>query len=179
MKSKLPLVSIIIPAYNGARYLKTSVQSVLAQDYPNIELLVFDDGSTDDTVDILKNYGNIFYWESHENMGQSATLNKGWGMAKGEFLSYLSVDDLLESNAVSASVEYLLAHPEIVMTYCDYALIDEAGRLIRDIKVPEFNYSDLLSKIIVQPGPGIFFRREDFQKIGGWDSSLRQMPDLD
>jgi len=174
-----PLVSIVIPAYNGSKYLKASVESVLAQDYPNIELLVLDDGSTDNTVEILKSYGQSFYWETHENMGQAATLNKGWEMAKGEILSYLSVDDLLEQNAVSDSIKYLLAHPDIMMTYGDYALIDENGCLIRNVRAPEFDYKDLLSKVIVQPGPGIFFRREGFHKIGGWDATLRQIPDYD
>jgi glycosyltransferase involved in cell wall biosynthesis len=174
-----PLVSIVIPVYNGARYLKYSVQSILEQDYPNIELLVLDDGSTDNTVDILKNYGSSVFWETHENMGQAATLNKGWEMAEGEILSYLSVDDLLEPNAVSASIEYLLANPDIIMTYGDYALIDDNNNLIRNVVAPEFNYSDLLAKVIIQPGPGIFFRREGFLKIGGWDTALRQMPDLD
>lgn len=179
MKKEQPLVSIIIPAYNGGRYLKASVQSVFDQDYQNIELMVFDDGSTDNTIDILKSYGNNFYWESHKNVGQSATLNKGWEMAKGEILSYLSVDDLLEPNAVSVSVEYLLEHPGIMMTYGDYDLIDEKGRLIKNIKAPEFDYKALLSKVIVQPGPGVFFRQEGFRKTGGWDGSLRQMPDYD
>lgn len=174
-----PLVSIVIPTYNGARYLRSSVQSVLEQDYPNIELLVLDDGSTDGTVELLKSYGSRFFWESHKNRGQASTLNKGWGMAKGEVLSYLSVDDLLEPNAVSASIEYLLEHPDVIMTYGDYALIDGNNNLIRNIVTPEFSYSDLLSKIIMQPGPGVFFRRDGYLKIGGWDTALRQMPDLD
>ena len=178
-KNKLPIVSIVIPAYNGATYIKKTIQSVLDQTYTNIELLVLDDGSTDETVEILETFGDSFYWSSHKNIGQSATLNKGWGMAKGEMLSYLSVDDLLEPDAVSKSVKYLLDHPETIMTYGNYTLIDANGCFIKKFNAPEFNYKDLLSKVIVQPGPGVFFRRDAFQQIGGWDTSFHQMPDYD
>ncbi|RME60123.1 glycosyltransferase, partial [Candidatus Parcubacteria bacterium] len=84
------LVSIVIPAYNAGDFLHEAIDSVLNQTYPNIELIVLDDGSTDHTRDILSSYPKgSFYWESHPNMGQAATLNKGWAMAKGEVLGYL------------------------------------------------------------------------------------------
>ncbi len=179
MSESLPLVSIVIPAYNGESFLEESVRSVLEQDYPNIELLVFDDGSSDGTAELLKSYGDRFYWESHENIGQSATLNKGWRMATGEILSYLSVDDILEPEAVRESVKALEENPDVIMTYGDYSLIDENGQVLRQVKAPDFNYKEMLSKIIVQPGPGVFFRKKGFEDIGGWDTSLRQVPDFE
>ena len=76
MSNFRPCVSIVIPCYNGADYLKESIQSILSQTYENIEIIVIDDGSTDDSVYILKEYQERVYWESQKNMGQSAALNK-------------------------------------------------------------------------------------------------------
>ncbi|MCU7842300.1 MAG: glycosyltransferase [Candidatus Thiodiazotropha sp. (ex Monitilora ramsayi)] len=174
-----PLVSIIIPAFNGARYLRASIESILHQDYPKIELIVLDDGSTDETHRILEHFGDQFFWESHQNMGQSATLNKGWQSAKGEILAYLSVDDILNPTAVTQAVLTLQAHPETPVVYGNYDLIDQDGESIRRVRAPGFSYQRLIAEIEVQPGPGAFFRREVFEQTGGWDPSLRQTPDFD
>ena len=178
MKKPLPLVSIVLPAYNHGKYLHEAIQSVLLQTYPYVELLVFDDGSTDDTPDILASYGKQFYWESHKNIGQSATLNKGWQMSKGEIVSYLSADDCLEPTAVEMAVDSL-QNTNAVLVYGDYYLTDADSNVIDEVYAPEFNYSDMVSNIVVQPGPGVFFYKNAFEKIGGWNESLRQIPDYD
>jgi len=175
----LPLVSIVIPVYNCARYLKAAVDSVLNQDYPNIELIVLDDGSTDETRSILKSLGNRFHWESHANMGQSATLNKGWDMAKGELLGYLSADDTLLPNAVSTSVTILAQHPEAVLSYCDYYLMDDSSKVTKRFSTPDYDYTAMVSHTLCPPGPGVIFRRQAFLKAGHWDTRLRQVPDYD
>ena len=174
-----PLVSIVIPTFNGANYLREAIDSVLAQDYRHIELIVLDDGSTDDTPRILKEYKDKFYWETQPNMGQAGTLNKGWQMAHGEVLAYLSADDSLFPSAVSRSVGCLLEDTKRVLTYCDYHLMDEKSKVIRRVHAPEANYQDMVVKIVCPPGPGAFFRRAGFEKAGLWDSSLRQVPDYD
>jgi len=178
MNKTLPLVTIVLPAYNHSKYLNEAIQSILSQTYPNIELLVFDDGSTDNTLDILASYGKQFYWESHKNIGQSATLNKGWRMAKGKIISYLSADDVLESNAVEIAVDYL-KKTKALLVYGDYQLINEHSKVFGKVNAPEFNYLDMISNIIVQPGPGVFFYKSAFVKTGGWNESLRQIPDYD
>jgi glycosyltransferase involved in cell wall biosynthesis len=179
MSDELPLVSIIIPAYNHADYLVEAIDSVLAQDYPNVELLVLDDGSTDNTREVLEGYAGRFYWETHKNMGEAATLNKGWRMSKGEILGRLSADDLLSQDAVSASVECLRKNPDAVLVYCDFDLIDECSRVIRKIQAPEFSYRDMVAKLITAPGPGAFFPRSAFEKAGPWDESLTRIPDAE
>jgi glycosyltransferase involved in cell wall biosynthesis len=180
MSEELPLVSIVVPAYNHADYLAEAIESILAQDYPNIELLVLDDGSTDNTREVLERYAGQFYWEtSKSNMGQAATLNKGWRMSKGEVLGRLSADDLLYPDAVSASVECLRKSPDAVLVYCDFDLIDEHSRVIRRIQAPEFSYRDMVAKQITAPGPGAFFPRSAFEKAGPWDESLARMPDYE
>lgn len=175
----IPLVSLVIPAYNHASYLAEAVRSVLAQDYPRLELIVIDDGSTDNTVDILKELGEGFYWESQNNSGQSRTLTRGWAMAKGNVLAYLSADDVLAPGAVSASVAALIANPEIVATYCDFNLIDPQSRLVRKIELPEFSYTKMLENVSCPVGPGAFFRRSAYLQCGPWNPKYRQMPDYD
>lgn len=173
------LVTIVIPAYNHGRYLNQAIDSVLNQDYPNIELIVLDDGSTDNTRAVLESYGNRFYWESQKNMGQANTLNKGWGMAKGEILAYLSADDVLSPQATRTSVRCLLDNPDSVLCYGDFRLIDSESRVIRTVVAPEYNYREMVTRFICPPGPGAYFWRDAFVKTGGWDPSFRQYPDYD
>jgi glycosyltransferase involved in cell wall biosynthesis len=174
-----PLVSIVVPAYNHADYLKECIESILAQDYPRVELIVLNDGSTDMTPAILLAYGDRFRWENQANMGQSATLNKGWAMASGDILAYLSADDSLRPEAVSEAVAVLAANPGIAVTYSDFDLIDEHSRPVRRVATRDFDARDLVLDLVCQPGPGAFFRREAFLRAGPWNPELRQNPDLD
>jgi glycosyltransferase involved in cell wall biosynthesis len=172
-------VSIVIPAYNHARFLARAVDSVLAQTYPDLELIVLDDGSTDDTRAVLKSYGARLRWESQSNMGQAATLNKGWSMAAGVLLGYLSADDALLPDAVRQAVECLERHRDAVMVYPDFYQVDEEENRLRAVRTPEFSYADMLCKGICAPGPGALFRRSAFARAGGWDPALRRIPDFE
>ncbi len=175
----LPLVSIVIPSYNHSDYLAEAIDSVLAQDYPNVELIVLDDGSTDGSVEVLKCYDDAFHWETHSNIGQARTLNKGWKMARGDILSYLSADDVLEPGAVQTAVLALQAAPDAVAAYCDFRLIDPASNTIRCIKTPDFSYAEMLAEVSCPVGPGAFFWRSVYQQAGPWNPAYRQMPDYD
>ena len=175
----LPWVSIVIPAYNHATYLDQAVQSILKQDYNNVELIVLDDGSTDNTLEVLSKYEDLFFWESQQNMGQANTLNKGWRMAKGEILGFISADDALLPGAVSKAVDCLKSNPDAVLSYSDFNLIDADSRVIRRVRTPEFSYDNMVVKITCPPGPGAFFRRSAFEVVGLWDNSLKIMLDYD
>lgn len=163
----LPLVSVVIPAHNHARYLDEAIESILGQDYPNVELIVLDDGSTDGTREVLERYNGRFYWETQENMGQSATLNKGWRISRGDVLAYLSSDDALLPHAISTSVEHLMANPDVVLTYCDFNQIDPRSKFIRKVNTLEMSYREMVAKFFCPPGPGAFFLRSAFETIGG------------
>lgn len=174
-----PLVSIVVPAYNHTHFLAECIDSVLSQTYPSIELIVIDDGSTDGTSEMLAGYGKAFHWESQANAGQSATLNRGWTMSRGELLGYLSADDVLHPDAIAQAVAAFEAEPAIVATYPDFTLIDQHSNIVRSVAAPEFSRQGLVLDLICQPGPGALFRRAAWQRSGSWNPALRQNPDLD
>ena len=121
----LPLVSIITPVYNGAAFIEELILSVQRQDYPNIEHIIIDDGSQDDgaTIAILKRYPHLRWW-SRENKGQYASMNEGLEAAKGEFVCFISADDLLAPGAVKIAIKHLMQHPELDGLYGRALIID-------------------------------------------------------
>lgn len=175
----VPLVSVVVPAYNHAGYLAQAIDSVLAQDHPAVELIVIDDGSTDHTPEVLAGYAARATVMRQENRGQAATLNRGWSMARGELLGYLSADDVLDRRAVSAAVAALARHPEAVLAYPDFRLVDPRTATVRTVRAPEFSYTRMLIDLECPPGPGALFRRSAFEAAGGWNPEFRQMPDFD
>lgn len=125
----LPLVSIITPVYNGAAYIEELIQSVLAQNYPNLEHIIIDDGSKDDgaTVSILKKYPHLHWW-TRPNQGQYFTMNEGLRAAKGDYVCFICADDLLNKNAVSLAMNWMQQHPEYDGVYGLTAYISEDGK---------------------------------------------------
>jgi hypothetical protein len=100
-------------------------------------------------------------------------------MAKGEILAYLSADDLLLPRAVTRSVECLLSHPEAVLSYCDFDLIDPESRVVRRVTAPDYSYMEMVTKFICAPSAGAFFWRAPFLKTGGWNTKIHRFPDYD
>lgn len=176
---KLPLVSIVTPAYNQAEYLAETIESVLAQDYPNIEYIILNDGSADGTEDVLKCYSGRLKWETQKNIGQAATLNKGWGIANGKYVGYLSSDDLLYPTAISELVMALERSPGVGVSYCDFDIINNRGVCVKKLVTEEYSKERLAVDLICQPGVGALFRRDFLSLAGGWSTSLRQVPDFD
>jgi len=174
-----PLVSIITPTYNQADYLAETIRSVLAQDYPNIEYLVLDDGSTDETPAVLRQFDGQVQWERHANMGQSNTLNKGWQRARGKYLGYLSSDDRLLPHAISTLVKAIESRPDVPVVYCDFNLIDKNGQFVKSLVTPDFDRRQLVEELNCQPGVGALFRRTVFEQTGGWNPELRKIPDFE
>lgn len=174
-----PLVSIVIPAFNHGFYLHESIQSVLEQDYKNLELIVINDGSTDNTKEILDSFGEKIISISQTNQGQSLSLKLGWSIANGNILGYLSADDILAFDAVSKSVEALSSNQNIVATFCDFSLIDPNSKFIRSVKLTKFSYEKMLGDVSCPIGPGAFFRRSAYNRCGPWNPRYKQMPDYD
>lgn len=190
--SDLPLVSIVTPSFNQARYIEATIQSVLAQDYPRIEYLIVDGGSTDGTVEIIKKYAlesgsvlpenqkhGIAWWVSEPDMGQTDAINKGFGRAQGQILAWLNSDDTYEPGAVSATVKYLMDHPNVGMAYSDCNFIDEEGRVIGKFGSAQTDYRLLRRGYVHIPQQTMFFRAELWKQVGPLDPSFYFAMDYD
>lgn len=177
--STFPSVSIVIPAYNAARYIEEAVLSVLAQDHPNLELIAVDDGSTDGTADILGTFGDRLTLHRQTNAGQSAALRVGWSMARGELVGYLSADDRLRPEATRRCALALMSRPDRVLVYPDFNLINENSVRMATVRAPDYSRRALYADLYCLPGPGALFRRAAYEAAGPWNPQFRQIPDLD
>lgn len=175
----LPLVSIITPAYNRAGYLSETIDSILGQDYPRIEYIVLDDGSTDDTESLLSRYVGRIVAASHPNMGQTQTVNRGFALAHGDILAVVNSDDPLLPGAVSEAVAFLERNPDVLVAYPDWYSIGPHGEKQRLIHVPEHDFERMVRRQCCYIGPGAFFRRQAVEVSGGWDPEFRHLADLD
>lgn len=176
-ESSLPTVSVVVPILNRPRFLVPTLESILQQDYPRVECIVVDGGSTDGTVDILKRYGDRIRWVSEPDRGNSDAINKGWWMSKGDILAWLNADDVyVVPGAISQAVAYLQAHPEVDVVYGDWGVIDEAGRVVVPrYQPPPWDLAWAVATchhIIAQPAS--FIRRRALER-GGWlDPAFKQ-----
>lgn len=175
-----PLVTIITPAYNRETLLAATIESVLGQDYPNIEYIVLDDGSTDGTLEVIRQYDGRLRWESHANMGEARTVNKGFALAQGTIIGVVNSDDPLLPGAVRRVVETLQAHPGAVVAYPDWQLIDAHGSKLQEIRCRDFvSRAEMIRGHYCLPGPGAFFRRTVIEGTGGRDPVFRYVGDFD
>lgn len=181
IENNLPFVTVVTPSYNHAKYIRHTIDSVLSQDYPNIEFVLLNDGSTDNTHEILKEYGDRFYWETQPEMFQTATINKGWVMTKGEIITWLNSDDSFYPGAISKSVEYLMNHPETGVVFGDTMYTNDDGGDIYRSQLPNgFSYFDFVVNCEnVIPQPSAFIRRDVINKVGYLDSQLDYFMDWD
>lgn len=185
IKDRLPLVSIIIPVYNGSNYMKEAIDSAINQDYPNVEILVINDGSTDNgkTEKIAKSYGDKIRYFKKENGGVSTALNYGISKMKGQFFSWLSHDDRYYENKISTQMNYLINNNLLnkkVITYTNYDVINESSRIIsethfevyRPNKKPELS---MLRGLI--SGTALLIPKEAFEEHGVFDTKYRCIQD--
>lgn len=175
----LPWVSLVTPSFNQAAFLEETIQSVLRQDYPNIEYLVVDGGSTDGSVDILRRYADrLAWWVSEPDNGQTHAIIKGFARARGKYLGWLCSDDVLEPSMVSISVDYHRRHPEVACTHGDRIRIDAKGNIYSLLRYPEFR-PWFLRYGMTLPQETTLFTREAYDAVGGLDESLHMAMDFD
>jgi len=185
MSKKLPLVSIITPVYNRAPLVDKTIKSVLRQDYQNIEYIILDDGSTDGGWEIIQKIKKNnrskkkVIIKSHPNMGEARTVNKGFKIAKGEYIGIVNSDDPLLPGAIKEIVKFFLGHPQIIVAYPDWNMIDDKGRLIRKVITQKYDFVEMVRTFYCVPGPGTFFRRKVVDKLKGRDEKFRYVADYD
>lgn len=171
------LVSIITPSYNQAAFLEETIQSVLNQDYPAIEHILVDGGSTDGSLDIIHKYREHFaWWVSEPDSGQAEAINKGLARASGEIVAWINSDDLYLPGAVSRAVSALGADPGLSMVYGDALTIDSQGGPVSQLAFSNYELLDLMAyRIICQPT--VFMRRAMLEKAGFLDPSYHFLLD--
>ncbi len=174
----LPLVSIVTPSLNMARYLREAIDSVLSQDYPNIEHIVMDGGSTDGTVEILESYGSRLRYSIGPDGGAADAINRGFREGRGSILAWLSADDRYYPGAVRLAVERLMAAPEACAVYGEAHWIDAAGDVIRPYPTQPLDLNRLGKECCICQ-PACFFRRSAFEAVGGLDPALQSAFDYD
>jgi len=162
-----PLVSVVVPCLNRIRFIVPTIESVLQQDYPRIECTVVDGGSTDGTLEILRQYDGRLRWLSEPDGGPPNAINKGWRMCSGEILAWLNADDLWALGAVRKVVDYFNEHPEADVVYGDCNIIDQKGEYIKTISVRDWNLryaAEHCDHILFQPAA--FMRRSILERVG-------------
>ena len=175
-----PLVSIVTPSFNQARYLEATIQSVLSQNYPRLEYIIVDGGSIDGSVEMIKRYeSKLAWWVSEKDQGQTDAINKGFAHAKGDFLAWLNSDDTYEPNAISSVVNFFQNHPEVGLAYGDANYINEGGRVIGRFPAAQTDLVRLRRGYVHIPQQAAFFRANLWRAVGPLDSSFYFAMDYD
>lgn len=175
-------VTIVVPTFDRAGYVETAIDSLLRQDHPDLEVIALDDGSQDATPEILARIAERapagrFRWTRHANVGQAETINRGFAMARGELLGYLSSDDYLLPGAISRLVAAAEAEPDAEVVYPAWRIVDGAERVIDTIDPGPHDFVSSLRWGLCFPGVGVLVRRRLYERIGGWDPRYRTCPD--
>jgi glycosyltransferase involved in cell wall biosynthesis len=176
------LVSVVIPCYNYGRFLAAAIDSVLAQTLPDIQVIVVDDGSTDETSVVAARYPNVHYFYQ-PNLGVSKARNRGAAVAEGEFILFLDADDQLTADAIETSARLLAEQPECAFIYGNQQLVDENGLPLSTMPersamlsgcLDEEPYSFMLRRNFPIRNPGaILYRTDVIDRIGGFTDSFR------
>jgi glycosyltransferase involved in cell wall biosynthesis len=174
-------ITVITPSFNQGKFIRKTIESVLSQDYPNIEYFVIDGGSQDETLEVLRSYGDKVRWISEKDSGQSEAINKGFRMATGDILCWINSDDVLLPGALRKVAEYFAAHPEVAMVYGEGYMIDEQDNIKQRFPFTEPKF-DLWKLVYVGDyllQQSTFFRRSVFEVTPMLDEKLHYGLDWD
>lgn len=185
MEKNLPKISIITPSYNQAQFIEETILSVLDQNYPNLEFIVVDGGSTDGTLDILKRYNGRIQWFSERDRGQSHAINKGFAASTGQIVAYLNSDDIYEPGALLKVGRFFANHPEAAWVTGRCRIINPEGQEIRKAITWYKNFWLLLKSYNILlvldyiSQPATFWSREVLNRIGFLDETHHLVMDYD
>lgn len=173
-----PMVSVVTPSYNMGRFLRQTVDSVLHQDYPKVDYIVMDAGSSDDTVEILKSYGDRLRYHSAPDRGQADAVNKGFAISRGKVFTFLNADDTYLPGAVGAAVQHMMNNPTVGVVYGEANYVKEDGSLIGRYPTMPFD-AQTLNRCCYICQPASFMWSDVFQTVGCMNADLQFALDYD
>jgi glycosyltransferase involved in cell wall biosynthesis len=170
----------VTPSFNQGRFLESTLQSVLGQEYSPLEYLVVDGGSNDGSLEIIRKYeSRLAWWVSEADLGQADAINKGFAKASGEILAWLNSDDTYLLSAVGEAVAFLEQHPEVGMVYGAAHYVDGDGRVVADYPAGPTDYRGLRRGVTTIPQQAMFFRASAWRMVGPLDPSFFYAMDYD
>jgi glycosyltransferase involved in cell wall biosynthesis len=167
-----PLLSVIVPSFNHARFLPYTLDSIFMQEYRPLQVIVADGGSTDGTVKLLQRYAERYpelEWISETDEGPADAVNKGLARAKGEIIGIQSSDDIYYPEAFAIVAREFIENTQVGFVYGDVDGIDEAGAHLYSRKIPEFSWEAFFGVSLAIPQGSIFFRKSVSDRVGGWN----------
>lgn len=187
-QDELPLVSVVIPAYNCAQYLGRAINSALGQTYPNIECIVVDDGSTDETAEVIGSFGTRIRSIRQANAGASAARNAGIAAATGRYIAFLDADDYWLATKISNQIEVFRAHPDLVLVSCGFSwqrpheAKQQTSATVPPFQADRVTVFQTLTQLLRNPylgTPTVMVEADAVKAIGGFDPSLPVAEDID
>lgn len=177
-KTQVPLVSIVAPCYNAEKYLEEAIQSIFGQEYPNFEVIVVDDGSTDNSVALLKQLQKTYDFQlyTQPNQGVSAALNHGLRYAKGDYVSTPDLDDIMLPQSLRIRVDYLNQRPNVGCVGALIIYMDSDGKTIKQQQrdqIRTYNFDQILSQAVVIGAPVALYRMSAMRSAGFYAPHLR------
>ena len=177
--SEWPRISIVTPSYNQGQFIEETIRSVLLQGYPNLEYIIIDGGSTDNTIEVLKKYQQyIAYWVSEPDRGQSHALNKGFHRVTGQLIGWQNSDDYYDSGTFSKVLETSLISPSVDIIYGCTNNINETGEFIRKYPVSHFDIHEMIPYLNMC-NQSMFFRKKIFEEGNFIDENFCHAMDLE
>lgn len=180
---QVPLVSVIIPCYNGERFLREAIQSCFDQTHHPLEIIVIDDGSTDSSLDIIKSYDKAIIWETGANRGGNAARNRGFTLSQGKYIQFLDADDYLLPEKIERDLRFIeQTGADVVYSDVRPEYYDSNGKGVPGAISVTGAKEDILESLLMDWGVSthaLFFRREILTLVGGWDESIRAVQERD
>ena len=160
MINHYPKISIVTVSFNQGHYIEDNIKSVISQEYPNVEHIIIDAGSTDGTLEILKAYDKHIHWTSEPDKGQSDGLNKGFKRATGEIIGWFNSDDRVPPNTLNTVAKFFTENPDEIGVVGDLNLINEDGAFVRAVKGEAYRYNDMVNVKRRVAQPSTFIKRD-------------------
>jgi len=179
--SSWPKISIVTPSLNQGQFIEETIRSVLLQGYPNLEYIIIDGGSTDETIEIIRKYEKwLALWVTEPDRGQSHAINKGFNQSEGRIIAWINSDDFYLKGTFRKAVEFFSKSSDIDMIFGECHAVNEKYEVVKIREVPnEFDVNRLIAKDCFINQPATFFKRTIFKEVGGLDESLEFSMDYD